>query len=328
MKRIISVALLVAMILTTLMAALPTTAAEHEGKVVFEDGFEYDGFGKAESIYDEKNIWQKEFKSDSSDNYGYRESSAPQAKDGVLKFNEGDGIRLNWDNIDGFSFNSGKTYIITFDFKVTDFGDDEPLSGSPAWSREFYFAVAGYYNQIECRSSIYDGGQQGFRAGDTTGEYPQGGWTSDASAYKLNTTYSAIIEWIPAKSAVVSTIKSGDTVIAKGIRTSGDYANLNKYTRSFVWRCEDGKAEVDNVTFSDGANTYTQNFSLGAGDIDGNTMCASGIWAEETSERMSEKTPVLEDGVLKLKEKSSVAFNWMLVDGIDGYNANSIYTFD
>ena len=328
MKRIISVALLVAMILTTLISALPTTAAEQEGKVLFEDGFDYDGFGKAESIYDEKNIWQKEFKSDASDNYGYRESSAPQAKDGVLKFNEGDGIRLNWANIDGFSFSNTKTYTITFDFKVTDFGDDEPLSGSPAWNREVYFAVAGYYNQIECRSSLYNGAQSGFRAGDKTAEYPQGGWTADASGYTVGTTYHAIIEWIPAKSAVVSTIMNGNTIIAKGIRTSGDYSSYNKYTRSFVWRCEDGKMEVDNVTFSDGANTYTQDFTLSAGEVDKDTMCAAGLWAEESSERMSETTPVLDGGLLKLGEKSSVAFNWLKVDGINGYNANTTYTFD
>ena len=123
--------------------------------VSFEEKFDYDSFGVAESIYGGANIWQKEYKTDTSNDYGYRESSAPQVENGVLKFNERDGIRLNWQNISGFSYDSTKTYTITFDFKVTDFGDDVPLSGSPAWNREFYFAPAGYYNQIECRSANY-----------------------------------------------------------------------------------------------------------------------------------------------------------------------------
>ena len=327
MKRLTSVLLLILMILTTLVAVVPSVSAQGS-KIIYEDGFDYDIFGESESIYNEQNIWQREFKTDTDDNFGFNEASAPFVKNGVLKFNEGDGIRLNWTNIDGFIFDRNKTYTVTFDFKVTNFGDDEPLSISSAWSRELYFAIAGYYNQIECRSSYFYGEQQGFRAGDKTDEYPLGGWTADGSDYKLNTTYRAIVEWIPGKSAVTSTVMNGGNVIAKGIRTGSDYADLNKYTRSFVWRCEDGNIEIDNVTFGDGENKYIQDFSLGTGENSGSAMCYTGIWAKETVERKCEIDPVLDDGVLKLNDKSSVAFNWLVVDGVDGYKADTIYTFD
>ena len=74
MKKLISIALLIAMLLTSVLAIVPSTSAA-EASVSFEDSFDYDGFGKAESIYGGANIWEKEYKLEgNSDDYGYHES--------------------------------------------------------------------------------------------------------------------------------------------------------------------------------------------------------------------------------------------------------------
>ena len=47
------------MLLTSVLAIVPSTSAA-ESSVSFEDSFDYDSFGKAESIYGGANIWEKE----------------------------------------------------------------------------------------------------------------------------------------------------------------------------------------------------------------------------------------------------------------------------
>ena len=76
MKRLTSVLLLILMILTTLVAVVPSVSAQGS-KIIYEDGFDYDIFGESESIYNEQNIWQREFKTDTDDNFGFNEASAP-----------------------------------------------------------------------------------------------------------------------------------------------------------------------------------------------------------------------------------------------------------
>lgn len=232
------------------------------------------------SLYNSSNIWEEEYlDQSSSDNYGYRNSTSPDIENGVLKFERGDGIRLNWANIEGFdTFDANKTYTFTFDVKVTDFGTDVPFEASAAWNRELYFAPGGYFNQIEFRSGNYSG-QLGLRAGDNSAEYPKGGWNNDLSTYKLNTTYSCTVEWKPSEGKIISTVKNGDTIVVQGARTNNDYKTYNKYTRSFVWRCEDGVMELDNVTLSDGTTTFTDEFNYTSVESD---ACIYSAALEET----------------------------------------------
>ncbi|MBE6593766.1 MAG: hypothetical protein E7642_07220, partial [Ruminococcaceae bacterium] len=216
-------------------------------------------------LYDGSDIWVTEYKIDANGDYGYRNTQPASTEDGVLKFAKDNGIRLNWQNISGFeAFDANNVYTFRFDVKVTDFGDDTTLPGSAAWNREVYFAPGGYYNQIEFRSGNYTN-QLGVRAGDNSSEYPKGGWTNDLAAYKLDTVYSCTVEWKPSEGKMISTVKDGDTIIAQGARTNDNYKTLNKYTKSFVWRCEDGAMELDNFVFSDGVHVYEQDFEFGAG---------------------------------------------------------------
>ena len=86
------------------------------------------------SLYNSSKVWVVEYDSKNVEgDYGYRTSTSPSLKDGVLAFERGDGIRLNWANIEGFgSFDANKTYTFTFDVKVTDFGQDVPFEASAA----------------------------------------------------------------------------------------------------------------------------------------------------------------------------------------------------
>ncbi len=301
------------------------SASAAEAKTLFSDSFNYKNFGKS-ALYNSTNVWEKEYATpkDSNDQ-GSVECSAPTPKNGALSFSEGDGVRFNWQNISDFkSFDASKTYTVTFDVKVTDFGDDAPRGQQPTWNRELYFAVAGYYNQIEFRSGNYSG-QIGMRAGDKTSDYPKGGWTNDKSTYALNKVYNCKFEWIPSKKMIVSTVSSGGTVIARGSRTDDKYATVNKYTRFLVWRCEDGAMELDNVTFSDGKNTYTQDFDYGT---EADTMTASGVWGLEDVRKTDAQAPTFKNGAVVLKEKSSIKFNWQKVQGVGEYDNTKTYIFE
>ena len=300
--------------------------ADGENDIVtrFTDGFDYAHF-TADSLYDASNIWVNEYKSSSDTDFGYYDCVAPIVDGGVAKFEQGYGLRLNWQNIPAFStFNSAKTYTFKFDIKVTDFGNDDSMTTITAWNREAYCAFGGYYNQIEFRSGNYDN-QLGIRAGDKTDAYPKGGWTNDLSTYTKNTVYSCTVVWTPSTKTVVSTVKNGSTVVAQGSRTSNDYADVNKYTRSFVWRCEDGAMQLDNFSLSDGTNTYTESFSYTS---TGSVMTANGIWGLETERKTDAVNPTLSDGVLKIGEKSSVKFDWTKVNGIGEYDMTTTYIFE
>ena len=324
MKRITATALCLLLVMQV-FGAFMFSANAAEAKVVFSDSFDYKNFGSG-GLYGGANVWEKEYaKPKDSNDKGSVECNAPAASNGVLKFVEGDGIRFNWQNISEFSkFDASKTYTVTFDVKVTDFGDDAPRGEYSSWNRELYFAVAGYYNQIEFRSGNYTG-QIGMRAGDKTSEYPKGGWTNDKSTYKLNKVYNCTFEWKPSQSTVISTVSSGGTVIAKGSRTDSIYATLNSSTRFLVWRCEDGAMEIDNLTFSDGKNTYTQNFDFGS---EKDVMTASGIWGLEDVRKTDSKEPEFKNGAVVLKDKSSIKFNWLKVPGVGNYDQTKTYIFD
>ncbi len=317
MKRIIS--LLICILMVFGVFAVGPLSMDTSAAPLFKDTFDYASFSGA-GIYDSSKIWENEYYlADSDTDFGAFDAVAPTLAGGVASFSKGYGLRFNWQNVSGFSFDSSKTYTLTFDATVTDFGDDVSLSGHTVWNRELYFAVGGYYNQIEFRSGNVDN-QLGIRAGDKTDTYTKGGWTNDLNTYLKDTTYSCTIQWTPSAKTIVSTVKNGNTVIAQGVRTSDLYAEVNKYTRSFVWRCEDGGFQLDNVTFTDGTNSYTQQFA-------GGSMTSGGIWGIEDVQKTDATAPALSGGVLKFSEKNSVRFNWTNVGGAGEFDQANTYVF-
>ena len=77
---------------------------EAEGtKEMFFDSFDYKAFGSS-GLYGGNNAWEREYSTPKDGNdKGSADSTAPVPSGGVLKFTEGDGIRFNWQNLDGFS---------------------------------------------------------------------------------------------------------------------------------------------------------------------------------------------------------------------------------
>ena len=333
MKKLIAAVLGLAMILPLLGTApwtLNSVAEEMAGPVTYEDSFNYDGFDAV--IYDSSNLWQTEYlDTKSTEAYGYYDAKQPKVTSGVLHFNEGEGVRLNWTKLQEFAtFSADKTYTLTFDVTVTDFGDDATISTSDksdkTWNREVFFGPAGYYNQIEMRSgrTANDTGSSpkplGIRAGNVDGGSTEA-W-ADVSLYTENTVYSCTVQWTPAEKKIATTVKNGDTVIIQGYRTNDNYASVNKYMNSFVWRCEDGAFELDNVVLTDGTSTYVQNFESS------NAMSSSGLWGLEDVVKTDAVAPVLENGVMKMTDKSSVRFNWTKVSGVGGFDPAKVYTFE
>ena len=285
--------------------------------VVYSDNFDYTGFGKSIGFYT-NGAWETEYIDlSSADDFGYRDSTSPTVFNGVLHFKEGDGVRLNWQKLDGFSsFDASKTYTISFDVTLIDLGDNICIDGVDAWNRDFYFAPAGYYNQIEIRSGDASDNRMnyGIRAGNT--------WV-DVNSIAADKVYHCSIVWIPADGMITTTVMDGSNTVATGSRTSDDYKTLNKYTRSWVWRCEDGQIEVDNISFSDGTDSYTQDFN-----VDPGSMIENGIWDIEDVRVTNALSPELEGGRLKLSTQTGVKFNWMQVLGVSPYSATNTYTFE
>lgn len=315
-KKIVSIVLCFLLLIAPLSP--DALAAKASGEpYVFLDTFEYSTFGKAVDFYG-TDAWEAEYSNlNSSSDFGHRNSTPPAVKNGKLYFSKGDGVRLNWQKLDGFSsFDASKTYTVTFDVTITDTGNNSVLDNVASWNRELYFAPGGYYNQIEIRSGNVDHNSTncGIRAGDT--------WVGTA-AIVTDTVYSCSIVWTPANATMTTTIKNGNSVVATGFRTNDDFKTLNKYTRSWVWRCEDGQVAVDNITFSDGTATYQQNF-----DVESGSMIESGIWGIEDVRVTNALTPQLDGGKLKLSTQSGVKFNWTQLPGVSPYSATTIYTFD
>lgn len=310
MKRTISF-LLCALLLLQIPFAMTASAAK-ETTVLFEDAFNYDGFA---GLYDSTKTWRNECKTGTDGvEYGATnvDLNAPAVQNNVIKFVKGDSLRFNWTQLADFAtFDAAKTYTLTFDVKVTDFGDNTTLANTS--NRELYFAPGGYYNQIEMRNANHS--NLGFRAGDT--------WNNDLTVYTLNTVYSCTVVWDPTNSKITTTIKNGDTVVATGNRTNTGYGALNKYTKFFVWRCEDGAIEMSNLTFSDGTTTYVAPLS-------GTPMNGAGIWGSEPRLTDAISDPNLGTQKVIMPEKSGFAFHWPNVSGmsLDNYNSTNTYIFE
>ena len=314
-KKIVSIVMCLMLLLEPLSLCAFAGGQAYE-PLVFVDEFDYTGFGKAVDFFGTA-AWVAEYTANSSDDFGYRNSTLPTIANGKLHFQKGDAVRLNWQQLEGLSgFDASRTYTVTFDAIITDTGNDSYLDNVSNWNRELYFAPGGYYNQIEMRSgNVADSNANcGIRAGNT--------WVG-ADAIVTDTVYSCSVVWTPANATITTTVMNGDAVVAAGSRTHADFSGLNKYTRSWVWRCEDGQMTVDNITFSDGNSTYTQNF-----DVEPGTMVESGLWGLEDVRVPDALAPSLEGGKLKLSTRSSVRFNWPQVPRVSPYSPTSIYTFE
>ena len=289
--------------------------------ILFTDGTNryYQTFDPAEdqstAFYNYSGAFEREYKADTADDYGYVETNKPSVVNNALSFAKGDGLRFNWQKLPGFAtFDANKTYTFSFDVKVTNFGNNAHLPGLTGSDREFYFAPGGYYNQIEFRNATNVGNTLGIRAGDS--------WNNNLSAYTLNTVYSCTVVWKPSNKTITSTIKNGNTVVVTGTRTNDGYATLNKYTRSFAWRCEDGSMTLDNIVFTDGTNTYSENFRTDS------AMTNNGVWGLETVQKSDATAPVLKNGVVNMGEKNGFTFNWQKVPSVGEFNSTNIYTFE
>lgn len=315
-KKFVSIMLCLLM-LTEPLSLWACAAAASSEPLVFHDAFAYGSFGEAVEFYNTE-AWEAEYgNTNTTDDFGYRTSTPPTVKNGKLHFVKGDGVRLNWQELDGFSdFDASRTYTITFDATVTELGSDSYLDNVASWNREVYFATAGYYNQIEIRSHPVNNNTSlcGVRAGNT--------WVG-TDAIQTDTVYSCSVVWTPNSGTITTTISVGDALVATGSRTSDDYKTLNKYTRSWVWRCENGQMTVDNITVTDGESTYVQDF-----DVTPGAMIESGLWALEDVRVTNALPPRLEDGKLKLSTQSGVKFNWMQLPGVSAYSPTNTYTFE
>ena len=315
-KRIISIAL--CLILLPVPQPLSIFSSQETGApVVYSDTFDYSNFGEVIEFYG-TDAWEAEYSAQNeSDDFGFRDSTPPTISDGKLYFQKGDAVRLNWQKLEGFSdFDVAKTYTVSFDVIVMDTGTHSFLDNVTNWNRELYFAPGGYYNQIEIRSGDVDNdtANYGIRAGNT--------WVG-VDAIVTDMVYSCSVVWTPANGTIKTTIRNGDSVVVSGSRTHEDFKTLNKYTRSLVWRCEDGEIAVDNIVLSDGTHTYQQDFDTGVG-----SMIESGIWGIEDVRVTDSRIPELVDGKLKLFTHSGVKFNWMQVPGVSPYSVTNTYTFE
>ena len=293
------------------MFALALTVSAAENAKVYEDSFDYTSF-YGDSFFAANSAWKNETPESGS---GKQFTAAyPRIEGGVMKLARGESADFVWQNLEGFTFDATKTYTFRLEMTITDTGIDEQMSYAKAWAREMYIAPGGYYNQIEFRS---DYNEDAVRAGDGDNSRP-----GKDAAYKTNTKYDIEIVWKPSEKSITSTIKIGDTVLATGTRTADAYANADKYCAHWIFRCEDGTAEIDNFYFTDGTKEYKEDFS-----VSGN-MTSTGLWGSETYKHNVLGAPAIENGTLKLKTKDSIRFNWTEFDGVGTYSADETYTFE
>ncbi len=282
---------------------LPTQAAEANGEVSYEETFEnYKGF-EGKTLFN-SGIWFAESKANGS----VQDNAQPTISNGVLKVVKGTSAQVVWQNIEGFTFDATKTYTIKLDIKITSFGDD-----THAQAREFYFAPGGWFNQIELKSSA--AANKVIRTGGTyCGNVNQ--------EYKLNTVYGVEIVWVPATGTMTTTLKNGETIVSTGSRSGNDYKNANSYFSNWVFRCEDGAFEMDNFSFTDGTNTYTEDFSS---SMESGYLASNGYWRKADMMRPSGSAPALENGKLVFETKENAEFNWY---ELTTHRADKAYTFE
>ena len=112
MKKIFN--FLICFLLVTFLCLTNINLVEASGNSVYEDEFNYTCF-ESSSLYDSA-VWSAE-----------KDRSRPSVEDGVLKASKGYSLSFNYQKINGFVFDASKTYTISFDVKITSFGDDTRL---------------------------------------------------------------------------------------------------------------------------------------------------------------------------------------------------------
>jgi predicted phosphodiesterase len=289
MKKIFN--FLICFLIVTFLCLTNINLVEASGNSVYEDEFNYTCF-ESSSLYDSA-VWSAE-----------KDRSRPSVEDGVLKASKGYSLSFNYQKINGFVFDASKTYTISFDVKITSFGDDSGLG------RELYVAPGGWYNQIELKSSA----DKAIRTGDNyVGK--------TGVEYKLNTLYNVEILWEPSLKKITSTLKENGKVLSTGYRTNNEYGSNASYLSNWVFRCEDGAYEMDNFSFTYGTMKFSEDFEFESND---KCMSHNGYWALETLEKTG-TAPEFKDGVLKFDDKDSIEFLWTkLVD----YSTENIYSFE
>lgn len=195
-------------------------------------------------------VWtQEKPKNESEGFYGNSNnftSTLPTITDGVLKFTKGDAVQFHWKNLGSDFVNnaSNKTFRFKYDITVTSFGNNETLAETNG-RRELYFAATGTYYIVEFNNS-------------RSSEYIRTGGTTTTN-YKTGNTYTIETLWTPSSKSVATTVKIGNEIVSEGTRKS-NYGDINSNCSNFVIRCEDGAIEIDNFSFSDGTNTYSEDF--------------------------------------------------------------------
>lgn len=298
-KRItkpISLMLIIAMVFQMIVVPglfggnMEVEAAETNDTIVYEDEFNYEpGINDLFAT----GLWEVE------DNY--KHPNAPEIANNVLKMTRNTGVAFKWSQVnDVGTFDSTTTYKFEFDATIK-------APGGGQGSRVLYFAPGGYHNQVSIEpgtDKIVIGG--GGDSGSSTG--------TDTYSAETYSTIHIKMEWTGKEIKSVLTKADGTTV--EGCRIKSDYNNnTNQYTRDVVIRCEDGEVDVDNFTFSvDGEVLYEQDFEKL------NFLCTD-KWDLEAAEYAG-GAPEVENGVVKMKSRDSIQFNWTKIPGFEDFDNN------
>jgi len=304
-------------------AGVPVPAAASQDSaptVIYQDSLDYTCWDNA--FFADGGVWSKEMPQ--FGNNGFFTSQTPLVEDGVMKLSEGMSAQFNWTRLsEQVSFDSANTYTLTFEITIKDFGDDQPMDCNQYWKREFYFAAAGWYNQIELQSDHAVGCIRTGNVPDKQSVEARAG--TKGVDYLLNIPYTAQMIWEPATGTITTIVKQGDTVISTGARTNTTaFTHADDYCSNWVFRCEDGEVWVDNIRFTDGIDLYTQTFES---DDSASCMASSGAWSLETFRvEPDSKAPELAEGVVKLTTGTSIQFDWYnLMERT--YDPDQTYTF-
>jgi hypothetical protein len=182
-------------------------------------------------------------------NGGWFGATSPKLlADGKLLFEKTNGMSFYPTNIEGFEYSADKVYTIKFDVELLEKSDGVDLTGG-GWNRELYFGFGGYYNQVEFKSA-----GSGIRAGDKAEGFDQGGWNNNKD-FALG-KYSVEVVWSPADKSVISTVKQGEAIVARGIRSGAQYVRSDMNSMLWTLRCEGGSFKLENLSISNGDKTY------------------------------------------------------------------------
>lgn len=301
---VLCVALMLQLFVTPYTANWNMTAeaADSSEPITYEDDFEYDDIERLLASE------QWDIESDRK-----KDATAPIIEDGVIKMTSKNSIQFNWESVPGIiAYDDTKTYTFEFDATMKSLGDDSSW-GDGDHTRVLYVANGGWFTQVE----LYNSKKEIKAAGNN-------GILYDEAAH-MNNKLHIKLEWSETTVKTTITNEAGKEIVTSSRTVSSYYHNTDgKYLKNLVLRCEDGAVEIDNFAFTDGTTNYIQSF----GD-----PLSSSVWDVELDETGVNKkkdatAPILEDGVIKMRSKNSIQFNWESVPGIGDYDPNKTYTFE